>query len=197
MNKNLVNKVGSVGQDNLIAKLEPKALTFGVKIPALGNDAEDVTLLRGTVMGINSAGKYEVYGERETKEQKFSGDGTETEFTVTDKPASLVSVAVGGTAVTTGWTYAAATGKLTFTAAPAAGTNNVVVTYYVWHTSDRTPAAILADDVTVTNDGDATAVAYRCGNFNRSAVICGEGYTLTAADEDTLRKYDIIFTDVM
>jgi hypothetical protein len=197
MNTNLVNKVGSVGQDNLIAKLEPKALTFGVKIPALGNGADDVTLRRGTVLGINSAGKYEVYGERETKTAKFSGDGSETEFTVSDKPAALVSVAVGGTELTTGFTYAAATGKITFTAAPASGTNNIVATYYVWHTSDRTAAAILADDVTVTDDGDATAVAYRSGNFNRSAVICGVGYTLNAADEDTLRKYDIIFTDVM
>jgi len=197
MNTNLVNKVGSVGQDNLIAKLEPKALTFGVKIPALGSGADDVTLLRGTVLGINNAGKYEVYGERETKTAKFSGDGTTTEFTVTDKPASLVSVAVGGTPVTTGWTYSATNGKITFTTAPAAGTNNIVATYYVWHTGDRIPAAVLADDVTVTDDGDATAVAYRSGNFNRSAVICGEGYTLNAADEDTLRKYDIIFTDVM
>ena len=60
-----------------------------------------------------------------------------------------------------------------------------------------TPAAILADDVTVTDDGDAVAVAYRCGNFNRKALIVAEGYTLTAADEDALRHYDIILTDTM
>ena len=41
------------------------------------------------------------------------------------------------------------------------------------------------------------AVAYRSGNFNPDAVIVAEGYTLTAADKDTLRKYDIIFTRVL
>lgn len=60
-----------------------------------------------------------------------------------------------------------------------------------------TPHCILADDVTVGKDADATAVAYRCGNFNRAAVIVNSGYTLTASDEDALRKYDIIFTDMM
>ncbi len=60
-----------------------------------------------------------------------------------------------------------------------------------------TPHCILADDVTVGKDADATAVAYRCGNFNRAAVIVNSDYTLTASDEDALRKYDIIFTDMM
>lgn len=60
-----------------------------------------------------------------------------------------------------------------------------------------TPAAILADDVTVTDDGDAVAVAYRCGNFNRNALIVADGYTMTAADEDALRHYNIILTDTM
>ena len=48
-----------------------------------------------------------------------------------------------------------------------------------------TPAYVLA------------AVAYRSGNFNPDAVTVAEGYTLTAADKDTLRKYDIIFTRVL
>ncbi len=60
-----------------------------------------------------------------------------------------------------------------------------------------TPHCILADEVTVGKDADATAVAYRCGNFNRAAVIVNSDYTLTASDEDALRKYDIIFTDMM
>ena len=60
-----------------------------------------------------------------------------------------------------------------------------------------TPAAILADDVTATADGDVTAVAYRCGNFNRNALIVADNYTLTAADEDALRHYNIILTDTM
>ena len=56
---------------------------------------------------------------------------------------------------------------------------------------------ILADDVTVGTDVDAVGVAYRCGNFNRAAVIVADDYTMTAADEDAMRKYDIIFTDMM
>lgn len=70
-------------------------------------------------------------------------------------------------------------------------------------TSNSLPAevltlhCILADDVTVGKDADAVAVAYRCGNFNRSAVIAKSGHTLSAADEDALRHYNIILTDVM
>ena len=60
-----------------------------------------------------------------------------------------------------------------------------------------TPHCILADDVTVSKAADAVAVAYRCGNFNRSAVIVKSGHTLSAADEDALRHYNIILTDVM
>lgn len=60
-----------------------------------------------------------------------------------------------------------------------------------------TPHSILTDDVTVGTDADAVATAYRCGNFNAAALICKSGYTMTAADEDALRKYDIILTDTM
>ena len=56
---------------------------------------------------------------------------------------------------------------------------------------------ILADDVTVGTDADAVGVAYRCGNFNRAAVVVADDYTMTAADEDAMRKYGIIFTDMM
>ena len=41
------------------------------------------------------------------------------------------------------------------------------------------------------------AVAYRCGNFNPDEIIVGEGYTLADADKDTLRKYDIVFTEML
>lgn len=56
---------------------------------------------------------------------------------------------------------------------------------------------VLADDVTVGTTEDAVGVAYRCGNFNRAALIVKSEYTLSAADEDILRKYDIILTDMM
>lgn len=47
MSKNLCNKVGEIGQDNLIAKLFPPAETFGVKIPAGAGVLE-----RGTVLAL-------------------------------------------------------------------------------------------------------------------------------------------------
>ena len=47
MSKNLCNKVGECGMDNLVAKLHPRALTFGVKIPAGAGE-----LARGTVLAL-------------------------------------------------------------------------------------------------------------------------------------------------
>ncbi|MDD4390595.1 MAG: hypothetical protein PHW03_07315 [Eubacteriales bacterium] len=69
------------------------------------------------------------YG-RTTDFQEFTGDGSTTEFTITDKPVAdaIAKVTVDGT-VTTSYTYAASTGKITFTAAPANG-KKAVVTYY-------------------------------------------------------------------
>lgn len=133
MGKNLVNKVGECGQDNLIARLFPRALTMGIKVAA----GEGV-LKRGTVLVATKDG-YVVCGKSVT-----TGEGDD--------------------AVTT--TYA-------------------------------NPGAILADDVDASGKASVTAVAYRSGNFNPDAVIVADGYTLTAADKDTLRKYDILFTDMM
>lgn len=59
------------------------------------------------------------------------------------------------------------------------------------------PNVILASDVDASGSAAVTAVAYRSGNFNPHAVIAAEDYTLTAANKDALRKYDIVFTDMM
>lgn len=64
-------------------------------------------------------------------------------------------------------------------------------------TAGGTPAYVLADPVDASGTEAVAAVAYRSGNFNPDAVTVAEGYTLTAADKDTLRKYDIIFTQVL
>ena len=195
MNANLVSKVGDVSVDNLIAKLFPPAEAIGIKIAALAASSDDVLLKRGTVLGRGSDGKYSIFGgSSEAKTAEFNGDGTATTFTLTDKPAAVLGVKVGTSDATIS-SYNAYTGVVTLSSAPAAGTKNVKVSYVL--DSDSVPAAILADDVTVTDDGDATAVAYRCGNFNRKALIVAQGYTLTAADEDALRHYDIILTDTM
>ena len=119
MNKNLVNKVDERGQDNLIARLYPRALTTGVNISAGAGK-----LARGTVLSL--------------------------------RDSTCEVMAEGGT-----------------------------------------PAYILADPVDASGTEAVAAVVYRSGNFNPSAVTVADGYALTAADKDTLRKYDIVFTDMM
>ncbi len=120
MRENLVNKVGECSQDNLIARLFPRAMTTVVNIAAGAGK-----LARGTVLSRKEDGTCEVM---------------------------------------------------------AAGCS---------------PAYILADPVDASGSAAVTAVVYRSGNFNPHAVIVGEGYTLTVADKDNLRKYDIVFTDMM
>jgi len=56
-------------------------------------------------------------------------------------------------------------------------------------------AYILTDDVDATEEVGTTG--YRSGNFNTKALIVAEGYTLTEADRDSLRKYNIVLNDNM
>lgn len=192
MGKNLVKKVGSVVQDNLIAKLSPVAETFGITIARLGTAA---TLKRGTLLSKGTDGKYVAYtGAGNIKKQEFNGDGVEDDFTLTEKRAKIIGVKVG-TADATVSAYNEFTGIVTLSAAPAAGTKNVVITYMIGEPS--IPSAILADDVEVGTTADETAVAYRSGNFNPAAIIVPNDYTLTEDDIDNLRKYDIIFTQMI
>lgn len=134
MNKNLVNKVGECSQDNLIARLFPRALTMGVKIAA----GEGV-LKRGTLLTVKDDGTYVICGKKVT-----TGSGESTQTTVYSNPS-----------------------------------------------------AVLANDVDASGSAAVTAVAYRCGNFNPGAIIVATDYTLTASDKDNLRKYNIVFTNMM
>ena len=192
MNKELVTKVGSLEQDNLIARLTPTAETTGIVIKKLGTAA---TLKRGTLLCADASGKYGIYGGAgNVKKQEFNGDGVEDDFTLTEKGGKIIGVKVG-TSDATVIAYNEFTGVVTLSAAPAAGTKNVVVTYEIGEAS--VPSMILADDVDVGTAEDAVAVGYRSGNFNPAAIIVAEGYTLTDADLDALRKYDIIFTQML
>lgn len=71
--------------------------------------------------------------------ENLSGDGTKTAFVLTNEMAAVASVTIGGTA-TTAYTYDTDTHTITFTDAPAVGTNNIVVTgtgsEYPWLASD-------------------------------------------------------------
>lgn len=70
MNNELVRNIGSVEQDNLIAKLEPAAFTFGITLRKL-SAAE--TLKRGTVLAKSSTdGKYVILGTAAASGETFT-----------------------------------------------------------------------------------------------------------------------------
>ena len=54
---------------------------------------------------------------------------------------------------------------------------------------------VLAEDCDTAED--VVGIAYRTGHFNRAALIVGGGYTLTAADEEVLRKSGILLADAI
>ena len=54
---------------------------------------------------------------------------------------------------------------------------------------------VLAEDCDTAED--TVGIAYRTGHFNRNALIVGEGYALTAADEEVLRKSGILVADAL
>lgn len=137
MSKNLVNKTGERGQDNLIAALFPRALTMGVKIAA-----GEGLLKRGTLLSRKDDGTYVICGKTVT-----AGEGESATTTTYSDPGAVLAADVD-----------------------AGGT-----------------------DATVA----VAAVAYSSGNFNPDAVSVAANYTLTAADKDGLRKYNIVFTDMM
>lgn len=130
----LVNKVGECGQDNLIARLYPPALTTGIKVAA-----GEGNLKRGTVLTDKGDGTCVICGKKVT-----AGEGDNATTTIYDNPSFVLAV-----------------------------------------------------DVDASGSTAVTAVAYHCGNFNPNAVIVADGYTLTPADKDNLRKYSILFTDMM
>lgn len=56
-----------------------------------------------------------------------------------------------------------------------------------------TPDCILCDDVAVGTDADVSVSVYTAGCFNTNRVHVADGYTISAADLDALRKYSIVF----
>lgn len=93
-----------------------------------------------------------------TAQDKFSGDGTTKEFTLTndDLVHGTVAVIVDGNAKTEGTDYTVdyAAGKITFAAAPGTGTDNVVIDYSYFAVE---PTAVLAENV-AQNQNPPTAL---------------------------------------
>lgn len=184
----LSRNVGDMEFDGLVVDTTPAVQTGGAKIKKLGTAA---TLKRGTLLYKGVDGKFQIYnGPENTGTQKFSGDGTATTFTVTAKPAKITGVKVGTSDAVVS-DYNPHTGVVTLSAAPAAGTNNVVVSYVTGE--GNVPSAILCDDTDVGTASDVDTVVYTAGCFDPAAVTVKEGYTISADDVDALRKYGIVF----
>ena len=64
-------------------------------------------------------------------------------------------------------------------------------------TEGYTPAYILAEDSDDATDTEIVAAAYRCGDFNKGALIVKDGYELTSADITALRNGGIYLGNVM
>lgn len=82
--KELVNKVGERGQDNLIAGIFPRALTMPVKIAA-----GEGKLQRGTILTAKEDGTYVVCGKKVT-----TGQGETEKTTVYSNPSAVLTVDV-------------------------------------------------------------------------------------------------------
>ncbi len=80
-----------------------------------GTFAIDELFVDGCIMNVSTLSK------------TFAGDGSTKTFTLTDKPASVISVTVDGE-VSSDYSYEETTGVITFTTAPASG-KSIVVTY--------------------------------------------------------------------
>lgn len=191
---NLYQKLDSMEYDGLFSGVAPAAIVAAGTIDRLATAA---TLKRGTVLAKGaSTGRLFVLGETETYEvhEDFEGDGTEDDFTLaaTTKPAALNKVTVDGTA-TTAYTYAAATGVITFTAAPANG--KAIVAYYNL-TDTGTADCILCNDTDVGTGAEVNAAVYVAGCFNPDKLIVADSYTMTEADKDKLRERGIYLSPV-
>jgi len=190
--KQLDKKLGTMTYDGLIADVLPHTLVGGGTIAAL--DAE-ATLVRGTLLAKNGAGKLIVLGSGGTAGTwNGTGDGTTVKFnlvTGATVPTGITEVKVNSVAVTTGWSYNAATGDLIFESAPT-NTHTIAVKTV---TDDSVPDCILCDDIVVGTADDVSTEVYTAGCFDPAFVTVAEGYTITAADIDALRIRGIVFKD--
>ena len=188
---NLSQKLGSMEYDNLISDLTPQPQ---VRAGTLAHGGEEISLKRGTILEKDGSGKLHILGTKPNGSvtEDFNGDGATTTFTLAANPLPLaVKGAKVGTADAVIDSYNAQTGVVTLHAAPAAGTKNVHITYEAADANE--PYGILCDDVTVGTAADETVPIYTAGCFNTNKVIAKEGYTITDADFDALRRYGIVF----
>lgn len=90
--------------------------------------------------------------------ERFSGDSACTEFTLTRSidDAKAIEIVVGGSQLDPLSAYTVTNGVITFTVAPASGTNNIVVTY-------RAPVVVTYNQVSATQLLDGSVVVGKLG----------------------------------
>lgn len=187
---NLSRKLGEMEYDGLVSDVTPKVEVRGKTIRKL---SAETTLTRGTILAKDADGKLIVLGSDVDNTGTFSatGDGSTTKFSLVSggvTPSAVTEVKVDGTA-TTAYTYNKVTGELEFSEAPA-NTKTIAVKFV---TGGGNADCILCDDVVVGTSEDVIATVYTAGCFNTAKTIVAEGYTMTSADYDSLRKYGIVF----
>ena len=188
---NLSEKLGDMTFDGLITDVVPPVVIGGGVIK---HGVAEASYKRGTVMEKGADGKLSALGTNPggAATEDFNGTGAATTFTLAADPLPLkVLGAKVGTTDATVSAYNAQTGVVTLSAAPAAGTKNVHITYEV--AGANVPDCILCDDVTVGTDADVKVAVYKGGCFDPAKVKAAEGYTMTEADRDALRAFGIIF----
>lgn len=191
MSEMLSKKLGEMEYDGLVTDIIPETEVRGKTIRRL---SEETKLKRGTILSKSkSDGKLVMLGS-DISEGTFSatGDGSTTKYSLIDDgiiPVGVSEVKVNGSIVTSGYMYNQASGDLVFDTAPE-NTKAIAVKTVI---CDSVPDCILCDDVTVGTSDDVIATVYTAGCFNTDKVIVKSGYTITAADYDTLRKYGIVF----
>ena len=194
MERDLHEKIGSVEFEKLFAGMQPPAIVKHGTIKRLGTAA---TLKRGTLLVKGSDGLLYVCGTNPTGEatEDFNGDGPATTFTLAASPLpAAINGAKVGTADATVSAYNPQTGVVTLSAAPAAGTKNVHITYEKAGVNE--PDCVLTDDVDVGTSAEENVAIYVSGCFNEAALIMAEDHSLTEADRDTLRKKGILLGTV-
>ena len=185
---NLNAKIGDMAYDGLVTDVKPAVIVAG---GVIAHGVAEASFVRGTLLEKGADGKLVIFGTNPagTITEKFDGDGSEKVFTLTaDVKPVQVSAKVGTT--DTAVTYDAQSGKVTFATAPAAGTDNVIISYE--NPAANEPDCILCDDVTVGTSDDVSVPVYIAGCFDPDKLTLGTGATLTAGAKDVLREKGII-----
>ena len=189
MTRDLHEKIGEVTVENLFAGLDPIPQ---LKPGTIAKGAAEATYKRGSLMAKGADGKLSLIGSDvdATGTASATGDGSTVKFPVIvggDPTSVLTEVKVGGTA-TTAYSYNPVTGEIVFDEAPA----NAASIAIKYTTGGGNADCVLAEDVTVGTTDDENVLVYIAGCFNEDALIVAEGYTISAADKDELRKKGIL-----